>query len=141
MRCDETLFRVLKFKVVTTLSGMKTLSPLPWHLGNLNDSLCNSSSAEAQVLVAITGHGLTPRRRSYVLLLEEGLIFPFCTHVLEREPAYLSVASRLRARGVRRWEGKRIFEERALFYGFHNAKEKSYAHIFRSITSSKRKLT
>ncbi|GBN04465.1 hypothetical protein AVEN_59089-1 [Araneus ventricosus] len=28
--------------------------------GLLNDSLCDSSSTEARVLVAITGHGLTP---------------------------------------------------------------------------------
>ncbi|GBM91582.1 hypothetical protein AVEN_209410-1 [Araneus ventricosus] len=33
---------------------------LPRHPGNLNDSRCNSSSTEAGVLVAITGHGPTP---------------------------------------------------------------------------------
>ncbi|GBL60645.1 hypothetical protein AVEN_176301-1, partial [Araneus ventricosus] len=33
---------------------------LSWHPGPLNGSPCNSSSAEAEVLVAITGHGPTP---------------------------------------------------------------------------------
>ncbi|GBM37994.1 hypothetical protein AVEN_171175-1 [Araneus ventricosus] len=32
---------------------------LTWHPGNLNDSSCNSSSTDAEILVAITGHGST----------------------------------------------------------------------------------
>ncbi|GBL85707.1 hypothetical protein AVEN_193159-1 [Araneus ventricosus] len=123
MRCDETLFRVLKFKVVTTLGGMKTESPLPRHLGNLNDSLCNSSSTETGVLIAIPGHFLTPPEGvTYYYWRRDSFSLHFSTHVQEREPAYLSVASHLRARGIRRWEGKKIFEERALFDGSHNAK-------------------
>ncbi|GBM21790.1 hypothetical protein AVEN_29232-1 [Araneus ventricosus] len=55
----------------------KTSHPaLPWQPENLNDSRCNSSSTEAEVQVAITGHDPTPPERRYILSLEEGLMLP-----------------------------------------------------------------
>ncbi|GBM96632.1 hypothetical protein AVEN_15665-1 [Araneus ventricosus] len=63
---------------------------LPCHPGLLNDSRCNSSSIEAGVLVAITGHGPNPpvggtyyhwwRDPSPAITIPQG----------KREPAYLS---------------------------------------------------
>ncbi|GBL62908.1 hypothetical protein AVEN_206444-1, partial [Araneus ventricosus] len=40
---------------------------LPWHPGFLNDGHCNSSSAEAEVLIVVTGHDPNPNVESTYL--------------------------------------------------------------------------
>ncbi|GBM00748.1 hypothetical protein AVEN_74492-1 [Araneus ventricosus] len=82
-------------------SEICTTPSLPNHPGNLSDSRCNSSSTEAGVLVAITGHGLTPP--------EGGTYYrwwgqrpPLLYPQGKREPAYLSGSlSYPRDRGAR----------------------------------------
>ncbi|GBM47961.1 hypothetical protein AVEN_184659-1 [Araneus ventricosus] len=57
----------------------------------MNDSRCRSSSIEARVQVAITGHCRTPPEGgTYYHWRRDSLPQHFCTHVQEREHAYLS---------------------------------------------------
>ncbi|GBN01303.1 hypothetical protein AVEN_240020-1 [Araneus ventricosus] len=69
--------------------------------GKLIDSHCNSSSAEAGVLIAIAGHDPIPPEGGTYYHWWEDSIPPH----LEREPAYLSAAAHIpRTRGAPRWE-------------------------------------
>ncbi|GBM45686.1 hypothetical protein AVEN_237923-1 [Araneus ventricosus] len=71
--------------------GNRATPALPLHPGFLNDSRCNSSSIEAGVLVAFTGHDPTPPERStyyhwWRVTRPPLLLYP----PGKREPAYLS---------------------------------------------------
>ncbi|GBN70069.1 hypothetical protein AVEN_233062-1 [Araneus ventricosus] len=69
------------------------------HPGLLNDSRCNSSSTEAGVLMAISGHGPTPPEGgSYCNWRVDLDPHHYYTHRQERESAYLS--SGIRTRGA-----------------------------------------
>ncbi|GBN76370.1 hypothetical protein AVEN_254201-1, partial [Araneus ventricosus] len=73
--------------------------------GNLNNCRCNSSSTEALVLMAITGHGPTPPEGGTYYQLKEGSQLSIHVPTSRREdPLTYPAASHPRIRGALSWE-------------------------------------
>ncbi|GBM17173.1 hypothetical protein AVEN_47581-1 [Araneus ventricosus] len=66
----------------------------------LSDGRCNGSSAEAGVIVAITGHGLTPRVGGTHYHRQRASLCHYCTHQRSEIPLTYPAASHLRTCGA-----------------------------------------